>query len=168
MEHLCPTSPLPAYVLGLESPNDPPGVWRAFRAYIKNKVTLTNAVYNAGLTNVMGHVHNHNLSIPQGLGTIANRVSTLPMTKMNDDFETGGSEVTLQYTQELYRTGGTDITGGTCRIVIFPFRRGDVDDDTRDLTPKPVLVQQGDFNFYSTVKNRVLKMISSLLLLKKR
>jgi len=137
----------------VENPENPAEGWRAFRAYIKNTITLTNAVYAAGRTNIMSHVHNHNLSIPKGPGTIANRKSTLPLTKINElEFEPGAT-IQFDFQQELWRAGGTTVTGGTSRVVIFPFRRSDATDTgayaARDLTPQPVVVNEDGFVFYS-------------------
>ena len=133
-----------------ENQADPPGVYRAFRAYIINSIDLTNAVFQAGRTSTMAHVHYHNLTIPQLPGLIDVRQSILPLSKINEiNFEPGAT-INFAFRQELYRTGGTTVGGGTARIAIFPFRRSDPETDfaARNALPRATtLIDDGGFYY---------------------
>jgi hypothetical protein len=119
---------------------------RDYRAYIKNKLRLTNAVYTEGSADIMFHSHYHNLSISNLV--VEQRRTLLPLTKINEiDFEEG-AEVTFNWKQELYKAGGTIVGGGLCRVALFPFRRNDPD-SVRTVRSYAGPVFDGDSYYYN-------------------
>ena len=107
--------------------------WRAFRAYVRNKVTLTNAFYDFGQLNVMNAINYHNLSIPVGVNILAERKSSQSITKINEIYFESGAEVTIDWEQFGYKVGGTSLSCKYARMIIVPFR--DRDDTTNVFSP---------------------------------
>nr|BDD44288.1 hypothetical protein 34 [bacterium] len=129
--------------------------WRAFRAYIRNKLTLQNAQFTLsgggqGPGDVMSAVTYHNLSIPVGANILQERKSVQSITKINEiEFETG-APVKINWEQFLLKGGGTEISAGYARLVVIPYR---TIDETSTLQPvgTPFINDGEGTLFYSTL-----------------
>ena len=98
------------------------GSVRAIRTYMSNRLTLSGATWNSGMTDFMGSGMTHNLTCGIGEGTVANRYSNQTHNKFNQmSFPVGGTVVGINFNQAVNRAGWTVLRGGTCRVIIMPY-----------------------------------------------
>ena len=96
------------------------GALVSFRGYLGHQLRVENASFTNG-SQLVGTGSTHNLTFSYDSGSMNNRTSNLPVTKIDEIVFAPGAAVTFNFNVSVSKVSWSRLTSGLSRLIIFPF-----------------------------------------------